>query len=278
MNNQFKSGGKTIVSFLGFIIVIVALGYKVVMRLSKIDSLTGNRTDNQFMSYSTPRSNLKTLVFTMNGFCPYEDSFGQISSFEYEGGPEAVFVHISIAEKSPGLIETIKTNGYKVEESYLTLYSYSNTSQKSLLKSMSEAGVGMMLCFKDTNFGDSCRLFISDSRVKQAAQRMDVSAMDCVFAENVLLNIGAIETGEDVCLKNVTIEGGYRVFNYQCDDKTIIHLNSMREKRKREMLNSYKSSDGNMDLTKEAGLGYKFRYSNYVSGKECVITIENDEL
>ena len=67
------------------------------------------------------------------------------------------------------------------------------------------------------------------------------------------------------------------MYYYQSEDYVISYLNSIKEQRKKEILDLYKSDNGD-DVLKKSGLGMKFVFQNIRSSKKCVITIENNEL
>ena len=265
MSNQ---NGKTAITVICTILTIALIGYRVVNRIARAHN-RGNKS-TEFVEKIQAKAYLRPLIDTINDGGPYADIFGQVDSFQYKDGN--VIVHISLDEESEGRIWTIKNNEEKIKEAYLTLYSYPNLFQSTLLEVMSIADVGMTLDFRDKNSNDSCRLYIFKYGVTRAIKEKNVSAMDYILAENELLNLCPDNSTEDVCFEKVSIEGDYRVFQYLCKDHIISYMESNKNMKKKEILDSYMGGDGE-DLVKTAGLGMKFKYYNPISGKECIITI-----
>ena len=273
MNNQ---NGKTTAAVISTILLVLAFGLKVARVVMRSANHRSTRSDTEFVDKIRAKAYLRTFVDTINYYrCPYAESFGRVDSFQYNEGN--VLVHITLDEASANCIWAIQSNEEKVIESFLTMYSHPRLFQRALLEVLSEAGAGMTLDFKSENNNESCLLYVRPYQVSEAVKDTNVSAMDYILAENELLNTRVEGIQKDSHFKEVAIEGDYRVYHYQCEDYTISYLNSIRNKRKREILKSYKDSDGE-DFVKEAGLGIKYVFENDVSGKKCVITIENDEL
>lgn len=268
-----SSSGKSTLIIILTILWAIFFGYRIISRLSRSNSYSSHN-NSAVMDVINAKRSLQSFIDTINTRTPYGDCFGQIDSFQYEDGN--VLVHISIDRENANFIYAIKSNEEKVGDAYITIYSYPYGFQRSLLELMSDAKVGMTLDFKVINTNDSCQVYVNSSKVRGAVYGNTVGAMDFIRAENELINTRPEGSG-DSYFKEVTIEGGYRVFYYQSEDYVVSYINSIRNQRKQEILNSYKAQEGE-DLLKKSGLGMKYVFRNMRSGKECVITIENEEL
>lgn len=271
-----NGNGKTAITVVCTILGILLLGFKVATKMSRNNAYRARMAANtELADMLNAKIYLRELVDTLNARAPYADSFGQIDSFQYKNSE--VVVHISLDEESEGRISAIRSNEENVAKSYMTLYSYPFLFQRTLLELMAEAKANMTLDFKEPKTDDSFQLDIRTYMISEAVKDTNVSAMDYILAENELLNTRNVATGQDSYLKNVAIEGNYRVYHYQSEDYVISYLNSIRQQRKREILKTYKDAEGE-DLLKDAGLGMKYVFENIRSAQKCIITIENSEL
>ena len=270
-----NSSAKSTIAIIFTILWIIFFGYRIINRMSRSSSYDRSRTNSAYTDKIMSKRELRTFIDTINNSAPYGDCFGQVNSFQFEDGN--VVVHISIEDESVNRVEAIKSNEEKVADAYMTIYSYPYGFQRSLLEMITEAGCGMTFDFRGLDTNDSCKINVAAYKVKEAVNGKAVKDMDFILAENELLNTRIENTGQDSYFKKVVIEGDYRVYYYQSEDYVISYLNSIKEQRKKEILDLYKSDNGD-DVLKKSGLGMKFVFQNIRSSKKCVITIENNEL